>query len=323
MAISLIASIGLFGLSSRVTSLTTCPGFPGFCSESFPGQLCNVVCDFGRNNVPLCQEDGTWSDIPRCVEHDPGVEEQIPGLCPAVPGYCGVSFLNKRCKFDCVAGPDINSICTADGTWLPYPTCQGDLRETRDGCDGCPGPNGGPRDRTAEALDSRNRVSGNRVPKLVTGNGARKSVPSFAGNINIGPIDQGNLRQPQAQQARQQLGQSQRQPQQPRREPPRFTAQSGGSLFDQIKNRIQSGNRQQQQQQAQTSQSFQSQPATPQRPRQRPTQQVQGQRFGVFEAVNLGGGGGPSPPETSDERRQPPQSGDNFFGEFESVSLRG
>ena len=40
---------------SLVTSLTTCPGFPGFCSESFPGHSCNVVCDFGRNNVPLCQ----------------------------------------------------------------------------------------------------------------------------------------------------------------------------------------------------------------------------------------------------------------------------
>ena len=36
-------------------SLVTCPGFPGYCSESFPGQSCNVVCDFGRNNVPLCQ----------------------------------------------------------------------------------------------------------------------------------------------------------------------------------------------------------------------------------------------------------------------------
>jgi hypothetical protein len=33
----------------------TVPGFPGYCSESFPGQSCNVVCDFGRNNVPLCQ----------------------------------------------------------------------------------------------------------------------------------------------------------------------------------------------------------------------------------------------------------------------------
>ena len=33
----------------------TCPGFPGYCSESFPGQSCVVVCSRGRPNVPLCQ----------------------------------------------------------------------------------------------------------------------------------------------------------------------------------------------------------------------------------------------------------------------------
>ena len=42
-------------LVSPSTSITTCPGFPGYCSESFPGTECNVVCDVGRNNVPLCQ----------------------------------------------------------------------------------------------------------------------------------------------------------------------------------------------------------------------------------------------------------------------------
>ena len=42
-------------LMARGQALLTCPGFPGYCSESFPGQTCNVVCDFGRNNVPLCQ----------------------------------------------------------------------------------------------------------------------------------------------------------------------------------------------------------------------------------------------------------------------------
>jgi len=356
MAHSVIATVGLLGLSSGVASLTTCPGFPGFCSESFPGQLCNVVCDFGRNNVPLCQEDGTWSDIPRCVEHDPGVEEQIPGLCPSVSGYCALNFLNKRCKFDCVTGPDIDSLCTVDGTWQPYPTCQGDLRDTRDGCDGCPGPRGGLRNRTAEALDSRNRISGNRVPKLVRGNGERKSIPSFAGNINIGPIEQNNVRQQQVQQPRQQqqfrsqTPQSQQQftaqrpqsqqtqqqrPQQQFRsqrpqpqkqqqqQAPSF--QSGGGLFDQIKNRIQAGNRQQQQQQgAQPPQNFQPQQASPPQPRTRPQpqSQSQGQRFGVFEAVNLGGSGGPSPPEISGVRRQQPQGGENFFGEFESVSLQ-
>merc|ERR1712072_433476 len=170
-------------------SLQTCPGIPGFCSESFPGQTCNVVCDFGRNNVPLCQDDGTWTDIPRCVEHDPGVEEQIPGVCPSIPGYCAQGFLNTRCKFDCVTGSDIDSICTQDGTWAPYPTCEGDLRETRDGCDGCPGPAGGSRNRTAEAILNRNTASDRRVPKVIGNDGGRKTVPSFAGNINIGVID--------------------------------------------------------------------------------------------------------------------------------------
>merc|ERR1711970_1674316 len=170
-------------------SLQTCPGIPGFCSESFPGQTCNVVCDFGRNNVPLCQDDGTWTDIPRCVEHDPGVEEQIPGVCPSIPGYCAQGFLNTRCKFDCVTGADIDSICTQDGTWAPYPTCEGDLRETRDGCDGCPGPAGGSRNRTAEAILNSNIISDRRVPKVIGNDGGRKNIPSFAGNINIGRIN--------------------------------------------------------------------------------------------------------------------------------------
>merc|ERR1711970_637659 len=169
-------------------SLQTCPGIPGFCSESFPGQTCNVVCDFGRNNVPLCQDDGTWTDIPRCVEHDPGVEEQIPGVCPSIPGYCAQGFLNTPCKFDCVTGADIDSICTQDGTWAPYPTCEGDLRETRDGCDGCPGPAGGSRNRTAEAILNSNTFSDRRVPKIVDDGGGRKNIPSFAGNINIGVL---------------------------------------------------------------------------------------------------------------------------------------
>ena len=37
-----------------------------------------------------------------------------------------------------------------DGTWEPYPFCSGDIRETRDGCDPCPGPFGGERNRTLE-----------------------------------------------------------------------------------------------------------------------------------------------------------------------------
>ena len=46
----------------------------------------------------LNQDDGTWTDIPRCIEHEPGVEEQIPGLCPGVSGYCATGFLNGRCR---------------------------------------------------------------------------------------------------------------------------------------------------------------------------------------------------------------------------------
>jgi len=188
MALVLAVASALLLLASPSSALTTCPGFPGYCSEAFPGSFCNVVCSRGRNNVPLCQEDGTWTDIPRCIEHDPGVEEQVPGLCPGIPGYCAVGFINTQCKFDCYTGPDIDSICTADGTWAPYPTCEGDLRETQDGCDGCPGPLGEIRNRTAESIIASNTVSDRRVPKIVGDSEGRKNVPSFAGNINIGPV---------------------------------------------------------------------------------------------------------------------------------------
>ena len=114
------------------------------------------VSDFIFKNIifssPFSQSDGTWTDIPRCIEHDPGVDEQIPGLCPGIPGYCSDGFIGHRCNFKCPVGPDIDSKCSGDGTWIPYPTCAGDLRETQDGCDGCPGPNGGKRNRTAEAI---------------------------------------------------------------------------------------------------------------------------------------------------------------------------
>ena len=46
----------------------------------------------------------------------------------AIPGYCSSGFKGTECKFDCREGPDIRSLCTDDGTWAPYPTCQGDLR---------------------------------------------------------------------------------------------------------------------------------------------------------------------------------------------------
>merc|ERR1712203_1244758 len=132
-------------------AIVTCPGFPGYCSESYVGNTCTVVCARGRNNVPQCQADGTWTDIPRCIEHDPGIEEQKTDFCPGVPGYCSLDLPGGLCTFECPIGPSIRSTCSPDGTWEPYPTCQDDPRETQDGCNPCPGPNGGPRNRTAEA----------------------------------------------------------------------------------------------------------------------------------------------------------------------------
>ena len=56
MAHNILLPMVMASMSITLTmGLTTCPGFPGFCSESFPGQSCTVVCEFGRNNVPLCQ----------------------------------------------------------------------------------------------------------------------------------------------------------------------------------------------------------------------------------------------------------------------------
>ena len=132
-------------LSRHSRQLVTCPAFAGFCSESYPGDICTVVCAYGRPNVPECQNDGTWTDAPRCIEHDPGVPEQIPGRCPGIPGYCSDDVYGGLCEFDCVKGPDIRSVCSPDGTWEPYPKCAGDIREFRDGCDPCPGEFGGPR----------------------------------------------------------------------------------------------------------------------------------------------------------------------------------
>ena len=39
----------------QTRQLVTCPGFPGYCSESYVGDTCTVVCARGRNNVPQCQ----------------------------------------------------------------------------------------------------------------------------------------------------------------------------------------------------------------------------------------------------------------------------
>jgi len=189
MAHTKLLLIAAAGFIQNINALTTCPGFPGYCSESFPGQTCNVVCSFGRNNVPLCQDDGTWTDIPRCIEHEPGVDEQIPGMCPGIPGYCAQGFLNHRCKFDCRTGPDIDSVCGTDGTWQPYPVCEGDLRETRDGCNGCPGPVGKARNRTAEAIQGILPTDKARVPRIGSVDGGRKKIPTFAGQTSFGVKD--------------------------------------------------------------------------------------------------------------------------------------
>ncbi len=75
------------------------------------------------------QADGTWTDLPRCIEHEPGIPEQVPGICPGIPGYCSLEYSGGLCEFQCASGPDIRSFCTPDGTWDPYPTCDGDIRQ--------------------------------------------------------------------------------------------------------------------------------------------------------------------------------------------------
>jgi len=165
---------------------TTCPGYPGYCSESYPGQTCLVVCARGRNNVPECQEDGTWTDEPRCIEHEPGKQSQVPGVCPGIPGYCSLDTPGGLCTFQCSLGPAIRSTCTPDGTWAPYPTCEGDPRETQDGCDPCPGPLGGFRNRTAEAAGgggARSTSKSSGISNNVRTNGA-SNKKNNAGNRN-------------------------------------------------------------------------------------------------------------------------------------------
>lgn len=177
-----------------MSSLVTCPGFPGYCSESYVGDTCTVVCARGRNNVPQCQSDGSWTDVPRCIEHEPGVEEQVTGICPGIPGYCSLDLPGALCEFACPVGPPIRSSCTEDGTWEPYPTCSGDPRETQDGCDPCPGPDGGPRNRTQEAGAPRGGGAGNRRPAATRGNN-RPGQSGAAANRNTGnvPRNTGNV----------------------------------------------------------------------------------------------------------------------------------
>ena len=99
--------------------------------------------------------------------------------------------MGNSCKFNCPVGPDIDSVCSQDGTWIPYPTCQGDIRDTQDGCDGCPGGFGGKRNRTAEAIlgiaPKPKKPAG-----FATGN-ERKVRPSFAGNRKFGQVDKDGM----------------------------------------------------------------------------------------------------------------------------------
>merc|ERR1712130_384735 len=159
----------------RGKQLVTCPGFPGYCSESYVGDTCTVVCARGRNNEPQCQEDGTWTDVPRCIEHEPGIEEQVTGVCPGVPGYCSLDLPGAVCEFACPIGAPIRSECTEDGTWEPYPTCDGDPRETQDGCDPCPGPNGAMRNRTLEAGSGPRNSAGSRGGQRQNNGGQRSN----------------------------------------------------------------------------------------------------------------------------------------------------
>ena len=58
--------------------------------------------------------------------HQPGVQVGGSGDEPSYDDVDidNLPFFHFFCRFDCYTGPDINSICTADGTWSPYPTCE-------------------------------------------------------------------------------------------------------------------------------------------------------------------------------------------------------
>ena len=83
-------------ITRQERQVLTCPGFPGYCSESYPGDTCLVVCAFGRNNVPECQDDGTWTDVPRwCRDVSSGEEfcvkqSDIGFEMGIINTYCGL-----------------------------------------------------------------------------------------------------------------------------------------------------------------------------------------------------------------------------------------
>ena len=70
----------------------TCPGFAGYCSESYPGDTCLVVCAFGRNNVPVCQVREARppvSTVLVCRRTGPGLMNLgVSSTSPASPSRC-------------------------------------------------------------------------------------------------------------------------------------------------------------------------------------------------------------------------------------------
>ena len=75
----------------------------------------------------LCHSPATWHLNKAIISLRP--TPQIPGMCPGISGYCSEGYLGQQCSFPCPRGPAIDSVCTIDGTWDPYPTCLGDVRQ--------------------------------------------------------------------------------------------------------------------------------------------------------------------------------------------------
>ena len=101
----------------------------------------------------------------------------MPGQCPGVPGYCSLDLPGGLCTFECARGKHIRSSCLPDGTWDPYPTCEGDVRETKDGCDPCPGPFGGQELSVKSFLRSHNSVQVPGTELLRPGDAEEPNLP--------------------------------------------------------------------------------------------------------------------------------------------------
>ena len=88
--------------------LVTCPGFAGYCSESYPGDTCLVVCAFGRNNVPVCQVSVARHPVPTI------------SVCRRTgPGLMNLAVLStSRVSLSRYQGPVLESRATALWTFL-------------------------------------------------------------------------------------------------------------------------------------------------------------------------------------------------------------